>query len=52
MRIRGPGLAAIKNAVGGYLTGQEIEAVLARRELLLSEIDAEIARRGEKSVLY
>jgi hypothetical protein len=42
----------IKKAVGFYLTSEEINAVLARKELLLKEIDEMIQERGEDDVLY
>lgn len=40
------------SVVGGYLKQQEMEAVLARRALMLEAIDREIAARGEAAVLY
>lgn len=42
----------IKQAVGPYLTDEEIEAVLARKKLLLDEIEEMIKERGEAKVLY
>jgi hypothetical protein len=42
----------IKKAVGSYLNDKEIEAILARRELLLNEIDEMIKEMGEDQVLY
>lgn len=42
----------IKKAVGFYLTSEEINAVLARKALLLKEIDEMIQERGEDDVLY
>jgi hypothetical protein len=42
----------IKKAVGFYLTSNEIKAVLARKALLLKEIDEMIQERGEDDVLY
>jgi hypothetical protein len=51
-RIRALDEEMIRTAAGDCLTRSEIEGVLARRALLLAEIDAEIARRGEASVLY
>jgi hypothetical protein len=42
----------IKEAVGPYLTDNEIEAVLIRKELLLKEIEAMIKEIGEDKFLY
>ena len=42
----------IKNAVGEYLTEKEINAVLARRDLILKEINRLIKEYGENKVLY
>jgi hypothetical protein len=42
----------IKNAVGLYLNDKEIEAILARKKLLLKEIDEMIKEKGEGRVLY
>lgn len=42
----------IKNVVGEYLTDKEINAVLARRDLVLQEIDKLIKEHGEENVLY
>jgi len=44
-----PGLQAV---VGGYLTREEMRAVLARRDLLVKEIDGLIKTYGEDKVLY
>ncbi len=43
---------SIKAAVGEYLTEAEIKAVLARRDLILAEIDKLIKKNGEAAVLY
>ena len=43
------GIAA---ATAGYITDAEIAAILARRDLILAEIDKLIARDGEIQVLY
>ncbi len=43
---------SIRAAVGGTLTDREIRAVLARRDLLVKEIEAQIRERGEADVLY
>ena len=42
----------INKAVGPYLEGKEIQAILARKELLLKEIDEMIKDQGENKVLY
>jgi len=44
--------AMIREAVGDTLTDKEINAVLARRQLLLEEIQKMIKERGEDKVLY
>jgi len=43
---------SIKKAVGSYLKNKEIEAILARKKLLLTEIDEMIKEKGEERVLY
>ncbi len=43
---------SIKNAVGSYLTDEEINAILARKKLLLSEIEEMINELGQDKVLY
>ena len=42
----------IKNAVGEYLTDKEIEAVMMRRDLLISWLEKRIKELGEDEVLY
>jgi len=42
----------IRGAVGDTLTDEEINAVLARRDLILAEIDKLIKANGEDKVLY
>lgn len=51
-KIRGLDAPKIRLAVGTTLTDAEIEAVLARKVLVLREIDELIARNGEDQVLY
>jgi hypothetical protein len=51
-RIRCLDAARIREAVGPVLTESEIEAILARKILVLREIDSMIARSGEDQVLY
>jgi hypothetical protein len=43
---------SIKQAVGDYLTGSEIEAVLKRRDLLVAHFNKMVAEKGESAVLY
>ncbi len=42
----------IKDIVGEYLTDKEIEAVLARRDLIIKWLDDRIKKVGEDKVLY
>ena len=51
-RVRVLTEAEVKAAVGKNLTSRELKAVMARRALLLTEIDRIIAKYGEDSVLY
>jgi len=51
-KIRGLTLPAVREAVGPYLTENEIGAVIARRQLILDEISALIEKNGEANVLY
>jgi hypothetical protein len=44
--------AALRAAVGGYLSEEEMRAVLVRRDLILAEIDRLIKANGEARVLY
>jgi len=50
--IRGLTLSAVREAVGTYLTANEVEAVIARRQLILDEISALVEKYGEANVLY
>lgn len=43
---------SIKNAVGPYLSDKEITAVLARKKLLIAEIEEMIEEMGRDKVLY
>jgi hypothetical protein len=43
---------SVREAVKGRLTGREIQVLLARRDLVLKEIDSLIRERGEAEVLY
>ena len=51
-KIKALEFESIKNAVGPYLTDEEIDAVLARKKLLLAEIDEMIKEMGQDKVLY
>ena len=51
-RMRGLTAASVMEGVGGMLTTDEIEALMARRDALVKLFDARIAQRGEKAVLY
>lgn len=51
-KIKALDFQMIKDAVGEYLTDDEINAVLIRKELVLKEIDKLIAQYGEENVLY
>jgi hypothetical protein len=51
-RIKALDFDTIKNAVGPYLTDEEINAVLARKKLLLDEIEEMIKEMGQDKVLY
>ncbi len=42
----------VKGAVGPYLSDKEIQALVARRDLLLKEIADMIKKQGEEAVLY
>jgi hypothetical protein len=43
---------AIRTAVGATLKDREIEAILARRDLLLKEVEQMVKEQGEAAVLY
>jgi hypothetical protein len=51
-KIKALDLATLKQAVGPYLTDQEVEAIIARKPLLIKEIGEMINKNGEKNVLY
>jgi hypothetical protein len=50
--LRGLTGAMLTAAVGDTLLKTEIDAVLARRDVLLAHFDGLIARRGEAVILY
>jgi Trp operon repressor len=43
---------ALTDAMDGILTTQEIDALLARRDVILELFDAKIAQRSEAAVVY
>lgn len=51
-KIKALNFDSIKKVVGSYLKDKEIEAILARKELLLKEIDEMIKEKGKDKVLY
>lgn len=51
-KVRDLNFDNIDKAVGPYLEEKEIKAILARKELLLTEIEEMIKEKGEHSVLY
>lgn len=51
-KIKALNFELIKGIVGEYLTDDEINAVLARKELILQAIDKLIQEKGEAAVLY
>jgi hypothetical protein len=51
-KIKALDLAGLKQVVGPYLTDQEVEAIIARKPLLIKEIGEMIKKNGEKNVLY
>ena len=51
-KIKALDLASLKQAVGPYLNDQELEAIIARKPLLVKEIGEMIQKNGEKNVLY
>ncbi|MGH9350070.1 MAG: hypothetical protein ACRD26_22680 [Vicinamibacterales bacterium] len=50
--MRGLTKPALENAVGPYLSEPEVNALLARRDIIVRHFDDLIARLGEESVLY
>lgn len=51
-KLRSLDAASIKSAVGEYLTDEEINATLKRRDLMIAWIDKHIKEKGEDYVLY
>ena len=50
--LRGLSREVLQERLGNWLTKQEIDAVLGRRDLLVSALEAQIASRGEAAVFY
>ncbi len=51
-KLKGLTFDTIRAAVGEYLSDEEINAVLIRRDLILAEVDRLIKENGEANVLY
>jgi hypothetical protein len=51
-KLKGLTFASIRGALGEYLTDEQINAVLKRRDLILKEIDRLIKLNGEENTLY
>lgn len=51
-KLKGLTFAAIRGAVGEYLTDDQINAMLKRRDLMLKEIDRLVKLNGEANTLY
>lgn len=51
-RLKALDAAAVKAAVGEYLTEDEVRAVIVRRDLILAEIDRLVRVNGENQVFY
>ena len=51
-KLRALEVKSVKDAVKSHLTGREIQFLLARRDIILKEIDSLIRERGEAEVLY
>jgi hypothetical protein len=51
-KLRALDAKSVQDAVKKNLTGREIKVLLARRDLILKEIDALIREKGEAAVIY
>ena len=51
-RVKALTFESVSQAVGPYLTEDEIKAVLIRRDLILKEMDRICKKNGEANVLY
>ncbi len=51
-RVKALTFESVKGATGGTLTDEEIRSLLARRDLLLRQVDGMVRAQGEASVLY
>lgn len=51
-KLRGLSRDALQQKLGRWLTRPQIDAVLARRDLIVGIVDKEIAAKGEAAILY
>ncbi len=51
-RVKALDLDKLNELVGEYLTAAEVAAILARKDLILTEVDRLIAEYGERATLY
>ncbi len=51
-KLKGLTAESVAAAVGEYLEAEEIAALLARRDLILAEVDKLVKLNGEENVLY
>jgi len=51
-KLRGLDFGAIRDVVGDYLSDEQIQAVLARRDLMIAWIEKRVRDFGEAAVLY
>jgi len=51
-KLRALDAATVREVVGEYLTDEEIEATLVRRDLILAWLDKRVKEMGEDAVLY
>ena len=51
-KLRGLSREALQQQLGRWLNKPEIEAVLARRDLIVARLDNEVATKGEAAVFY
>jgi hypothetical protein len=51
-KVKALNFEAVRQAVGDYLTDDEINGVLTRRDLILKELDRLCKKNGEANVLY
>lgn len=51
-RLRGLTAEGVKGIVGEYIKDDEVQAMLARRDLILAEVERLVKKEGEANVLY